>query len=350
MMREETVLLRDVEVTAIPYGDRITLHQRQPGDHQPGPGRLVHAGDHAGLHGPPRRRRTPTPSARSRRRGPSAEEAKSKTVDQMVWDQLRTCYDPEIPVNIVELGLVHSAEVEAAADDGGQKVEVRFTLTAPGCGMGDVLQAGHRAQGADHPRGEGGRRAGAARPALGPDQDVRRRAPAAGADVRSCTHARRSTACAACCGSGASREGGSLTIAELSRQEGISAAQRGQDDARPAPGRPRTQHARQGRRLHAGPSRRADPRRRGPGRAGRTALRRRLLRAPLRERAACAPTWRDCSIRSVWRMLQDAIDGVLGRMTLKDLLRSESDMRACVARPQVRDSCSDVSRRQPIRG
>ena len=57
----------------------------------------------------------------------------------MVWEQLRTCYDPEIPVNIVELGLVHSAEV-TPLPEGGNRVSVRFTLTAPGCGMGDVLR------------------------------------------------------------------------------------------------------------------------------------------------------------------------------------------------------------------
>jgi probable FeS assembly SUF system protein SufT len=71
--------------------------------------------------------------------GPSAADAANKTVDEMVWDQLRTCYDPEIPVNIVELGLVHSAEV-TPLPEGGHRVAVRFTLTAPGCGMGDVLR------------------------------------------------------------------------------------------------------------------------------------------------------------------------------------------------------------------
>jgi probable FeS assembly SUF system protein SufT len=57
----------------------------------------------------------------------------------LVWDQLRTCYDPEIPVNIVDLGLVYSCDV-VPRDAGGNKVEVRFSLTAPGCGMGDVLK------------------------------------------------------------------------------------------------------------------------------------------------------------------------------------------------------------------
>ncbi len=62
-----------------------------------------------------------------------------KSVEELCWDQLRTCYDPEIPVNIVDLGLVYKCEA-SALPDGGSKVAVSFTLTAPGCGMGDVLR------------------------------------------------------------------------------------------------------------------------------------------------------------------------------------------------------------------
>jgi probable FeS assembly SUF system protein SufT len=57
---------------------------------------------------------------------------------QAVWDQLRTCYDPEIPINIVDLGLVYECEVKPEGD-GTRAVEVKMTLTAPGCGMGDIL-------------------------------------------------------------------------------------------------------------------------------------------------------------------------------------------------------------------
>ena len=65
--------------------------------------------------------------------------AGGKTTEELAWDQLRTCYDPEIPVNIVDLGLVYQCGA-TPLPDGGSKVEVRFTLTAPGCGMGDVLR------------------------------------------------------------------------------------------------------------------------------------------------------------------------------------------------------------------
>jgi probable FeS assembly SUF system protein SufT len=59
---------------------------------------------------------------------------------EMIWKQLRTVYDPEIPVNIVDLGLVYSVEV-TALEDGKRDIEVRMSMTAPGCGMGNVLKA-----------------------------------------------------------------------------------------------------------------------------------------------------------------------------------------------------------------
>ncbi|HEX4441296.1 MAG TPA: putative Fe-S cluster assembly protein SufT [Thermoanaerobaculia bacterium] len=68
-----------------------------------------------------------------------AAAQEGKTTEQRAWDQLKTCYDPEIPVNIVDLGLVYSCEL-SPLPDGGEKIDVKFTLTAPGCGMGDVLR------------------------------------------------------------------------------------------------------------------------------------------------------------------------------------------------------------------
>ena len=67
----------------------------------------------------------------------AAQEGKSS--EELAWDQLRTCYDPEIPVNIVDLGLVYSCAL-TPLPEGGNRIEVKFTLTAPGCGMGDVLR------------------------------------------------------------------------------------------------------------------------------------------------------------------------------------------------------------------
>lgn len=66
------------------------------------------------------------------------ENADDSDVEKLVWQQLRTCFDPEIPVNIVELGLVYDVSV-THRDDGMRDVYVKLTLTAPGCGMGDIL-------------------------------------------------------------------------------------------------------------------------------------------------------------------------------------------------------------------
>jgi len=137
VMREARVLSRDVEVAAIPYGDRLTLTagttvfvtQALGGsytamtDH----GYLVRIeGQDADAIG-----ERPTQPL-------SAEDVAGRTTEQMAWEQLRSCYDPEIPVNIVDLGLVYKVEAQPADD--GDRVRVEFTLTAPGCGMGDFLR------------------------------------------------------------------------------------------------------------------------------------------------------------------------------------------------------------------
>jgi probable FeS assembly SUF system protein SufT len=66
---------------------------------------------------------------------PGASEDDIKSI---VWQQLRTCYDPEIPVNIVDLGLVYECDV-SKNEDATRNVDIKMTLTAPGCGMGEVL-------------------------------------------------------------------------------------------------------------------------------------------------------------------------------------------------------------------
>jgi probable FeS assembly SUF system protein SufT len=58
--------------------------------------------------------------------------------EKLVWDTLRTCYDPEIPVNIVDLGLVYDLKIDPLPS-GHKKVSVKMTLTAPGCGMGATI-------------------------------------------------------------------------------------------------------------------------------------------------------------------------------------------------------------------
>ncbi len=69
---------------------------------------------------------------------PMPENPTDEQFQQLLHDQLRTCFDPEIPINIVDLGLVYTCEFRTR-DDGKRDVTIQLTLTAPGCGMGDIL-------------------------------------------------------------------------------------------------------------------------------------------------------------------------------------------------------------------
>jgi probable FeS assembly SUF system protein SufT len=68
-----------------------------------------------------------------------AERLKDAPLEEQVWAQLKSVYDPEIPVDIVNLGLVYDCAIEE--QDGSKTVTVKMTLTAPGCGMGPVIAA-----------------------------------------------------------------------------------------------------------------------------------------------------------------------------------------------------------------
>src|SRR5271168_2357049 len=131
---ERVELTRDCEAVQIPAGDITTLEkgievfitQSLGGTYTlqvPAHGGLFRiAGKDADALG-----KTPEAAA--------ATALSSGDLETMVWEQLKTCFDPEIPVNIVDLGLVYGMEVKDA-DDGTKKVEVKMTLTAQGCGMG----------------------------------------------------------------------------------------------------------------------------------------------------------------------------------------------------------------------
>jgi probable FeS assembly SUF system protein SufT len=75
----------------------------------------------------------PTPEA-------TPESEQRPFSEQLVWDELKTVFDPEIPVNVVDLGLIYECKI-SPADEGGNKLDVKMSMTAPGCGMGNVLKA-----------------------------------------------------------------------------------------------------------------------------------------------------------------------------------------------------------------
>jgi probable FeS assembly SUF system protein SufT len=145
--RETVTLTRDCEVTVVPAGHKVmlsqgavvTITQTLGGTFSvvtdQGFMARVEARDADAL-GKPAEPESPS--------APAAVPADKAELEQQVWDQLRSVYDPEIPVNIVDLGLVYVCRVEP--DDGGYRAEVHMTMTAPGCGMGDVLSEDARAR------------------------------------------------------------------------------------------------------------------------------------------------------------------------------------------------------------
>ncbi len=137
-MHKNVTITRDVEATmipagtpiAIPKGTEVTITQALGGTYTVmGPGIMARIegrnADALGL--------AVDPAAQK----PKAEASGPVEVDA-IWEALKTCYDPEIPVNIVDLGLVYDVQVKPLPE-GGNEVDVKMTLTAPGCGMGGVI-------------------------------------------------------------------------------------------------------------------------------------------------------------------------------------------------------------------
>jgi metal-sulfur cluster biosynthetic enzyme len=84
--------------------------------------------------------KTETPIALDSSKATVTMEPIRVVTDERVWDALRQCYDPEIPVNIVDLGLVYEVKVEEEFP-GEANIYIQMTLTAPGCGMGPMIAA-----------------------------------------------------------------------------------------------------------------------------------------------------------------------------------------------------------------
>ena len=140
MSDSATLLKREITATRIPQGEALILPTGTPViiTQALGGSFTVVVPSEAGLYridaeyADALGKDVPADAASGQSTGP-VEEAQ-------VWDVLKTCYDPEIPVNIVDLGLIYNLRIEPAAEGGaGAKVAVEMTLTAPGCGMGPVI-------------------------------------------------------------------------------------------------------------------------------------------------------------------------------------------------------------------
>ena len=127
---------RDVEVTRIPSGERITLATGTEVliTQALGGSFTILVPSQAGLY----RIEGQDADAIGQEATSGSERPAEGDLEQAAWNQLKTCYDPEIPVNIVDLGLVYSLDIKPH-QEGGSEVNVQMTLTAPGCGMGPIL-------------------------------------------------------------------------------------------------------------------------------------------------------------------------------------------------------------------
>jgi probable FeS assembly SUF system protein SufT len=141
MSSEQKILTRDVEASVVPIGTKVTLQKGETAHITQSLGgsftvvvngnmfRIAEQdADALGIEAKAAPAATAVPS------GPMTQEE----LEKKVWESLKTCYDPEIPVNIVDLGLIYDCHLTPIGES-NFKADVKMTLTAPGCGMGPVL-------------------------------------------------------------------------------------------------------------------------------------------------------------------------------------------------------------------
>lgn len=138
-MHHETTLTRDTPATLIPAGDPTTLKAGTAVYVTQTLGGNVTVRTDQGLFRIEREHAAAIAGLELREDGGAAAPAAAgEFSEDAVWAVLKTCFDPEIPVNIVDLGLIYDLAIERTPA-GGHSVEVKMTLTAPGCGMGPVI-------------------------------------------------------------------------------------------------------------------------------------------------------------------------------------------------------------------
>ena len=138
-MNEPKTLTRDVEASVVPVGTKVTLQKGEQAyvtQSLGGSYTVVVNGNMFRIAGQDADALGLEVQARpaSASTGPVTPEQ----LEKQVWDSLKTCYDPEIPVNVVDLGLIYDCHLTPIGAN-NYKADVKMTLTAPGCGMGPVL-------------------------------------------------------------------------------------------------------------------------------------------------------------------------------------------------------------------
>jgi probable FeS assembly SUF system protein SufT len=138
--REKVVLSRDVRAVLIPDGTPIDLEKGTPVTIQQSLGGTYTVGTDFGFMARIGAEDADALGKEIAKLEIDGTSTDPESIEKSVWAVLATCYDPEIPIDIVELGLVYDC-VLTPTSEGGHEVGIRMTLTAPGCGMGPVLQA-----------------------------------------------------------------------------------------------------------------------------------------------------------------------------------------------------------------
>jgi len=140
---EPVTLARDVEASVVPAGTKVTLvkgEQAYITQSLGGSYTVIVQGNMFRIDGKDAdalgMEATTAPATGTNIAG---SQATPEQLEKEIWQALRTCYDPEIPVNIVDLGLIYDCKVSPLATGDGNQADIKMTLTAPGCGMGPVL-------------------------------------------------------------------------------------------------------------------------------------------------------------------------------------------------------------------
>ena len=137
-MNDSVTLTRDVEAAVIPVGTKVTLQKGEQAfitQSLGGSYTVVVNGNMFRIEGADS---DALGIEREAKKTGTGEPVTAEALEKQVWEQLKTCYDPEIPVNIVDLGLIYDCHLSPISP-GSYRVDVKMTLTAPGCGMGPVL-------------------------------------------------------------------------------------------------------------------------------------------------------------------------------------------------------------------
>src|SRR6185369_6308181 len=135
---DPVILSRDVEASIVPIGDKVTLNKGEEAritQSLGGAYTVVVNGNMFRIEGKDADALGKEPTAA---KTASGQPVTQENLEKEIWNQLKSCYDPEIPVNIVDLGLIYDCHL-SLLNAGSFKADVKMTLTAPGCGMGPVL-------------------------------------------------------------------------------------------------------------------------------------------------------------------------------------------------------------------